>query len=75
MNPDIYTFDLATVNPLLAGVPKEVIDEVEELGQSFLPDVPDWSDDAPDPWKSLVIFEPNVEEGQETETEDLTSTL
>lgn len=41
MNPDIYTFVSATVSPLLAGVPENAIDEVEELGPSFLPDVPD----------------------------------
>jgi hypothetical protein len=40
INPDIYTFDPATVSPLLVGVPEEAIDEVEELGPSFLPDVP-----------------------------------
>jgi hypothetical protein len=75
MNPNIYTFDPATISPFLVGIPKEAIDEVEELGKSFLPNVPDWSDDAPDPWKSLVISDPNAEECHETETEDSTSTF
>jgi hypothetical protein len=37
-----------------------MIEKVEEFGKNFLPDVPDWSDNAPDPWRSMVISKPRT---------------
>jgi hypothetical protein len=44
-----YKFDLETVGPQLVGFPEEAILEMEEFGKEFMPDVPSWGDDAPDP--------------------------
>jgi hypothetical protein len=41
LNPEIYTYDKATVSPFLVGILEEAIKEVKELGKNFLPDVPD----------------------------------
>jgi hypothetical protein len=47
-NPQ-YKFDPKTVAPTLVGFPEEAILEMEEFGKDFMPDVPSWGDDAPDP--------------------------
>lgn len=80
LNLEIYTYDKATVSQFLVGIPKEAIKEVEELGKSFLPDVPNWSDNAPNPWINLVIPEPSAsepatEEDREMASEDLSFNL
>jgi DNA repair exonuclease SbcCD ATPase subunit len=41
-----YKFDPETV-----GFPEEAILEMDEFGKEFMPDVPSWGDDAPDPRK------------------------
>jgi hypothetical protein len=80
LSPEIYTYDKATVSPFLVGIPEEVIKKVEELGKSFLPNVPDWSDNAPNPWRSLVNPEPSAselaaEEDRKTASKDLSFNL
>ena len=47
-NPQ-YKFDPETVDPMLVGFPEEAIDEMEEFGKDFMPDVPNWGLDAPVP--------------------------
>jgi uncharacterized small protein (DUF1192 family) len=47
-NPQ-YKFDPATVSPMLVGFPEEAILEMDDFGKDFMPDVPSWGDDAPDP--------------------------
>lgn len=47
-NPQ-YKFDPETVGPQLVGFPEEAILEMEEFGKDFMPNVPSWGDDAPDP--------------------------
>jgi uncharacterized small protein (DUF1192 family) len=42
-------FDLETVGPLVVGIPEEAIQEMEEFGKKFMPDVPSWGADTPDP--------------------------
>jgi chromosome segregation ATPase len=46
-----YKFDPETVGPQLVGFPEEAILEMDEFGKEFMPDVPSWGDDAPDPRK------------------------
>jgi uncharacterized small protein (DUF1192 family) len=48
MNPQ-YKFDPETVSPMLVGFPEEAIQEMEEFGKEFMPDVPNWGLDAPNP--------------------------
>ncbi|XP_062145910.1 uncharacterized protein LOC133853903 [Alnus glutinosa] len=38
-----------TVDPTLVGFPEEAINEMEEFGKDFMPDVPNWGLDAPVP--------------------------
>jgi hypothetical protein len=38
-NPQ-YKIDPESVGPLLVGIPDEVIKEMEDFGQDFMPDVP-----------------------------------
>jgi hypothetical protein len=33
------------------GISDEAIKEIEEFGQSFMPDVPNWGSDAPNPFE------------------------
>jgi uncharacterized small protein (DUF1192 family) len=47
-NPQ-YKFDPATVSPMLVGFPEEAVLEMDDFGKDFMPDVPSWGDDAPDP--------------------------
>jgi uncharacterized small protein (DUF1192 family) len=47
-NPQ-YKFDPKTVGPMLVGFPEEAILEMDEFGKDFMPDVPNWDVDAPDP--------------------------
>jgi hypothetical protein len=47
-NPQ-YKFDLNTVGPLLVGILDEEIQEMEDFGKEFMPDVPSWGTDTPDP--------------------------
>lgn len=80
LNSEIYTYDKAIVSPFFVRIPEKAIKEVEELGKSFLPDVPDWSDNAPNLWRSLMIpeplaSEPAAEEDRETASEDLSFNL
>jgi len=44
-----YKFNPETVGPQLVGFPEEAILEMDEFGKEFMPDVPSWGDDAPDP--------------------------
>jgi uncharacterized small protein (DUF1192 family) len=47
-NPQ-YKFDPETVGPQLVGFPERAILEMDEFSKDFMPDVPSWDDDAPDP--------------------------
>lgn len=47
-NPQ-YKFDPETVGPQLVGFPDEAVQEMEEFGLDFMPDVPSWDADTPDP--------------------------
>lgn len=47
-NPQ-YKFDPATVDPMLVGFPEEALQEMENFGKDFMPDVPNWNIDAPNP--------------------------
>jgi hypothetical protein len=42
-------FDLETVGPLVVRIPEEAVQEMEEFGKEFMPDVPSWGADTPDP--------------------------
>jgi uncharacterized small protein (DUF1192 family) len=52
-NPQ-YKFDPETVGPQLVGFPKREIIEMDEFGKDFMPDVPSWDDDAPDPREDFL---------------------
>jgi len=60
-NPQ-YKFDPETVGPMLVGFPEEAILEMEEFGKDFMPDVPSWGDDAPDPSRDLVFEQQPISE-------------
>jgi hypothetical protein len=47
-NPQ-YKFDPDTVGPLLVGIPDKAIKEMEEFDKEFMPNVPSWGNDTPDP--------------------------
>jgi TPP-dependent trihydroxycyclohexane-1,2-dione (THcHDO) dehydratase len=47
-NPQ-YRFDPETVGPLLVRILDEAIKEMEDFDQEFMPDVPSWGTDTPDP--------------------------
>jgi hypothetical protein len=47
-NPQ-YKFDPETVGPQLVGFPDEAVQEMEEFGKEFMPDVPSWGANTPDP--------------------------
>jgi hypothetical protein len=44
-----YKFDPETVGPLLVGIQGEAVQEMEDFGKEFMPDVPSWGADTPDP--------------------------
>jgi hypothetical protein len=44
-----YKFDPETVGPQLVGFPDESVQEMEEFGKEFMPDVSSWGADTPDP--------------------------
>jgi hypothetical protein len=48
-NPQ-YKFDLATVGQLLVGIPDEAVQAMEEFGLNFMPDVPSWGANTPNPY-------------------------
>jgi hypothetical protein len=43
-----YKFDPETVGPHLVGFPNEAVQEMEDFGKEFMPDVPSWGADTPD---------------------------
>jgi len=47
-NPQ-YKFEPETVGPLLVGIPDEAVQEMEDFGKEFMPDVLSWGTDTPDP--------------------------
>jgi hypothetical protein len=44
-----YKFDPETVGPHLLGFPDEAVQEMEDFGKEFMPDVPSWGADTPNP--------------------------
>jgi hypothetical protein len=44
-----YKFDPETVGPLVAGISDKAVQEMEDLGKEFMPDVLSWGADTPDP--------------------------
>jgi hypothetical protein len=48
MNPK-YKFDPETVGPHLVGFLDEAVQDMEDFGKEFMPDVPSWGADIPDP--------------------------
>jgi hypothetical protein len=44
-----YKFDPETVGPHLVGFPDEAVQETEDFGKEFMPDVLSWGADTPDP--------------------------
>jgi hypothetical protein len=49
MNPQ-YKFNLAIVGPLLVGISDEVVQEMEQFVIDFMPDVPSWGAETPNPY-------------------------
>ncbi len=52
-NPQ-YKFEPETVGPLLVGIPDEAVQEMEDFGKEFMPDVLSWGADTPDPREDLL---------------------
>jgi hypothetical protein len=44
-----YKFDPETVGPQLVGFPEEAVQEMEEFGKEFMPNVPSWGPETADP--------------------------
>lgn len=62
MNPSVYKYDPKTVSNLLVGISDEKVTKILEFGKDFMLDVPDWSENAPNPQQSIVVHEPSTSE-------------
>jgi hypothetical protein len=76
MNPSVYKYNPKTVSNLLVGIPDEEVTKISEFGKDFMPDVPDWSGNAPNPWQSIVVhvpstFEASIEDDREEASESM----
>jgi hypothetical protein len=51
LHPKIFKVDPETVTPDLLGIPESATNELQTLGVEFFPDVEDWTEDAPNPYR------------------------
>jgi hypothetical protein len=62
LHPEVYTVDPETVTPELLELPETATRELQTLGVEFFPDVEDWTDDAPNPYRDDLTSGPSVSE-------------
>jgi hypothetical protein len=74
---EVFTVDPETVTPELIGMPDTATDELQTLGVEFFPDVTDWTEDTPNPYRDDLTSGPSVsnctprnEDAEEVETGD-----
>jgi hypothetical protein len=77
LHPDVFKDDPETVTPDLIGIPETATDELQTLGVKFFPDVTDWTDDAPNPYRDDLTSGPSIsdctpgnEDAEEVEASD-----
>jgi len=77
LHPEVFEVDPETMTPDLIGMPESATDELQTLGVEFFPDVEDWTEDAPNPYRDDLTSGPSVsdctprnEETEEVEVGD-----
>jgi hypothetical protein len=60
LHPDIFKVDPETVTPGLLGIPETATDKLQTLGVEFFPDMTDWTDDAPNPYRDDLTSGPSI---------------
>jgi hypothetical protein len=78
LHPEVFEVDLETVTPDLIGMPEIATNELHTLEvEFFFPDVEDWTEDAPNPYRDDLTSGPSVsdctpgkEESEEVEADD-----
>jgi hypothetical protein len=77
LHPEVFEVDPKTVTPDLIRMPETATDELQTLGVEFFPDMEDWTEDAPNPYRddltsgpSILDCTPGNEETEEVEVGD-----
>jgi hypothetical protein len=60
LHPEVFEVDLETVTPDLIGMPEIATYKLQTLGVEFFPDVEDWTEDAPNPYRDDLTTGPFV---------------
>jgi hypothetical protein len=60
LHPEVFNVDSETVTLELIGTLKTATDELQTLGVEFFPDVTDWTEDAPNPYRDDLTSGPSV---------------
>jgi hypothetical protein len=60
LHPKFFEVDPETVTPDLIEMPASATNELQTLGVEFFPDVTDWTEDAPNPYRDDLTSEPSV---------------
>jgi hypothetical protein len=60
LHPEIFEVDPETVTPDLIEMPESATNELQTLGVEFFPDVTDWTEDAPNPYRDDLTSGPSV---------------
>jgi len=62
LHPEVFKVDPETVTPELLELPETATKELQSLGVEFFPDVEDWTEDAPNPYRDDLTSGPSVSE-------------
>jgi hypothetical protein len=60
LHPEVFKVDPETVTPDLLGMPETATNELQTLGVEFFPDMEDWTEDAPNPYRDDLTSGPSV---------------
>jgi hypothetical protein len=60
LHPEVFEDDPETVTPDLIEMPESATNELQTLGVEFFPDVTDWTEDAPNPYRDDLTSGPSI---------------
>jgi hypothetical protein len=60
LHQEVFEFDPETVIPDLIWMPEVATDELQTLGMEFFPDMKDWTEDAPNPYRDDSTSGPSI---------------